>query len=73
MIRRTFLQTIVAGAGASMIESNILNANAITKMASAIRSGPKNVVIGGAGITGLCCGYELMKAGIDVTVLKVTT
>jgi hypothetical protein len=29
MIRRTFLQTIVAGAGASMIESNILKANAV--------------------------------------------
>jgi monoamine oxidase len=72
MIRRTFLQTIVAGAGASMIESNILKANAITKMASATRSGPKNVVIGGAGISGLCCGYELMKAGIDVTVLEAS-
>jgi monoamine oxidase len=30
----------------------------------------KKVIIGGAGITGLCCGYELMKAGIDVTILE---
>jgi monoamine oxidase len=29
-------------------------------------------VIGGAGITGLCCGYELMKAGFDVTILEAS-
>jgi monoamine oxidase len=33
---------------------------------------PKKVVIGGAGITGLCCGYELMKAGCDVTILEAS-
>ena len=33
-------------------------------------SRPGKVVIGGAGITGLCCGYELMKAGFDVTILE---
>ena len=27
-------------------------------------------MIGGAGISGLCCGYELMKAGFDVTILE---
>ena len=29
-------------------------------------------MIGGAGISGLCCGYELMKAGWDVTVLEAS-
>ena len=31
---------------------------------------PKKVVIAGAGIGGLCCGYELMKRGHDVTLLE---
>lgn len=31
---------------------------------------PKKIVIAGGGIGGLCCGYELMKAGHDVTVLE---
>ncbi len=62
MIRRTFLKTLIAGAGASLIDPRALSAE----------SKPKKVVIGGAGITGLCCGYELMKAGIDVTVLEAS-
>lgn len=72
MIRRTFLKTFLAGAGVSMIDSNILSANTITKMASTADSKSKKVIIGGAGISGLCCGYELMKAGCDVTVLEAS-
>ncbi len=30
----------------------------------------KKVIIGGGGIAGLCCGYELMKRGHEVTVLE---
>lgn len=30
----------------------------------------KNVIVAGAGISGLCCAYELVKAGHDVTVLE---
>jgi monoamine oxidase len=37
-----------------------------------VRSRPGKVVIGGAGITGLCCGYELMKAGFDVSILEAS-
>lgn len=33
---------------------------------------PKKVIIAGAGITGLCCAYELMKAGHEVTVLEAS-
>lgn len=72
MIRRTFLKTFLAGAGVSMIDSNILSANTITKIASTADSKSKKVIIGGAGISGLCCGYELMKAGCDVTVLEAS-
>ncbi len=70
MIRRTFLKSLVASAGASLIDSGMKTANAIPKIEPAAHAQTKRVVIGGAGITGLCCGYELMKAGIDVTILE---
>ncbi|MDE2049602.1 MAG: FAD-dependent oxidoreductase [Gammaproteobacteria bacterium] len=70
MFRRTFLQTLMASAGASMMDSGVMTANATAKKMPAARSGRRKVVIGGAGITGLCCGYELMKAGFDVAILE---
>lgn len=33
---------------------------------------PKRVIIGGGGIGGLCCAYELMKRGHEVTVLEAS-
>jgi monoamine oxidase len=37
----------------------------------AMAPGPgKRVIVAGAGISGLCCAYELMKRGHDVTVLE---
>ena len=32
----------------------------------------KRVIVAGAGIGGLCCGYELMKRGHEVTVLEAS-
>jgi len=32
----------------------------------------KKVIIAGGGIGGLCCGYELMRRGHDVTVLEAS-
>src|SRR5215472_4991072 len=41
--------------------------------ATAARSGrSKSVIIAGAGIGGLCCAYELMERGHDVTVLEAS-
>jgi monoamine oxidase len=72
MIRRKFLQALMASAGASVVHPRIMAANAAGKSAPAARPGARKVVIGGAGITGLCCGYELMKAGFDVTILEAS-
>ena len=71
MIRRTFLKTLIAGAGASMIDPGMMKADAAAAAPAAHAKSGK-VIIGGAGITGLCCGYELMKAGFDVTVLEAS-
>ncbi len=73
MIRRTFLKTVIAGAGASIIDPSLMARDALAKATPAAgHSRSKKVVIGGAGISGLCCGYELMKAGFDVTILEAS-
>lgn len=60
MKRRIFLQnTLTAGAGL-MLSPYIETA------------APKRVIVAGAGISGLCCAYELMKAGHAVTVLEAS-
>ena len=33
---------------------------------------PKRVIVGGGGLAGLCCAYELMKRGHEVTVLEAS-
>src|SRR6185437_4004675 len=72
MRRRTFLQTLMAGAGASVIDSGVTAVAAAAKPNGAAHSKRRRVVVGGAGITGLCCGYELMKAGFEVIVLEAS-
>ncbi len=70
MFRRTFLKTLIASAGTSLVDSGMMTKKAEALKGPAVQAQPKKVVIGGAGITGLCCGYELMKAGMDVTILE---
>lgn len=72
MIRRTFLKTLMASAGASVLDAGIGAVDGAAQTTPARHSRPRKVVIGGAGISGLCCGYELMKAGCDVTILEAS-
>jgi len=52
-----------------------LAGGALAAGASAVSARPqgktvKKVIVAGAGISGLCCAYELMKRGHDVTLLE---
>jgi monoamine oxidase len=67
MKRRTFLKTLVAGIGVSVVGTRATEADATTAARAATE---KRVIVAGAGITGLCCAYQLMQHGIDVTVLE---
>src|SRR6201991_3067614 len=76
--RRKFIkQAFITGAGAS-IAANAVHAQGedVTQPATVNESiaavTGKKVILAGAGITGLCCAYELMKAGHDVTVLEAS-
>ncbi|WP_426668923.1 flavin monoamine oxidase family protein [Mucilaginibacter sp. McL0603] len=75
--RRTFIRnTLIAGAGTIIVPQALLakgtenlNPNPSDETASATG---KKIIVAGAGITGLCCAYELMKAGHDVVVLEAS-
>jgi len=75
--RRTFIKnTLIAGAGAALAP-NIISAHAAPTVKSKnINKQPvatgKKVIVAGAGITGLCCAYELMKSGHEVVVLEAS-
>jgi monoamine oxidase len=75
--RREFIRnTILAGAGISLTVPELTNArqDQISRLqpSGSIQSpsSQKKVIVAGAGISGLCCAYELMKAGHDVVVLE---
>jgi monoamine oxidase len=60
--RRTFISnSFIASVGAAVAPRNL------DKLATLWK---KKIIVAGAGITGLCCAYELMKLGHDVTVFE---
>lgn len=74
--RRDFIKnTIKVGMGASLF--NVDYAEAAEKKVPegkkyTLKANPKKIIVGGAGIGGLCCAYELMKMGHDVKVLEAS-
>jgi monoamine oxidase len=63
--RRQFLKrSAVALAGVSLAQSSTF---------ATVGTAPKKIVIIGAGMAGLCAGYELNQLGHDVTILEART
>jgi monoamine oxidase len=62
MKRRGFLKKSLAAGAAISLGPFVAGASGASK----------KVIVAGAGITGLCCAYELMQAGHDVTVLEAS-
>lgn len=63
----------MAGVGTSLVGPTILKNTQKRKYpVGSSQSNPRKVIVAGAGISGLCAGYELMKMGHEVTVLEAT-
>jgi monoamine oxidase len=70
--RRDFLKnSVLAGIGTT-IATSTSEAATFAEFGSTESVAKKKIIVAGAGITGLCCAYELMKSGHDVTVLEAS-
>src|SRR5262245_39555595 len=71
--RRTFLKnSILTGVGASVLNLDPLMANNPEEFIPSKNSASKKIIVGGAGLGGMCCAYELMKKGHEVVVLEAS-
>ena len=75
--RRDFIKTTVtAGVGASFMVPGIVKGSDAV-IGQSVKPPPvpqknKKIIVAGAGIAGLCCGYELMRRGFEVIVLEAS-
>lgn len=76
--RREFIKnTLIASAGTTLITPDILSTqkhptSTEQEIIPKHTYKTKKIIVAGAGITGLCCAYELMKNGHDVTILEAS-
>src|SRR5438067_1289204 len=82
--RRDFIKnTMMAGIGATILKNDQpihkfkegfnSSAEETAEKNTVKNSGTiKKIIVGGAGIAGLCCAYELMKKGHEVVVLEAS-
>lgn len=78
--RRDFIKnTLLAGVGTSLVAPEILKAENLAglnikphKTPGTKSAAGKKIIVAGAGITGLCCAYELMKNGHEVVVMEAS-
>ena len=76
--RRDFIKkSVIGGLGATLLSgsANAASASEQAKTPEPLiqpNASPKKVIVGGAGLGGLCCASELMKKGHDVTVLEAS-
>jgi monoamine oxidase len=63
-------RSLIRLAGGALAAGAALGAGPASSAAGARRS--KSVIVAGGGIGGLCCAYELMERGHDVTVLEAS-
>ncbi|MDH3710331.1 MAG: FAD-dependent oxidoreductase, partial [Cyclobacteriaceae bacterium] len=66
--RRDFIKT-ASVAGAAVMGSSLIQCDVESQSTSGNK---KKVVVAGGGIGGLCCAYELMKLGHEVTLLEAS-
>lgn len=62
----------MAGVGASFLPTGVLARVKSGENAFPLNGATKKIIIAGAGIAGLCCGYELMKLGHEVVILEAS-
>src|SRR5438105_4599419 len=78
--RRDFIKnTVMAGIGVTVLGKDGIIDNEDKKLKKSpqentIKStgATKKIIVGGAGLAGLCCAYELMKKGHEVIVLEAS-